>query len=512
MAQYVFNPNDFAVDDNPVGNGWTYREGGLSASSLIVEDLGSPIGDKGWLLRTEAGNDYVRVLLDDIPQITTDMQVLSLWKGSPFNGVGNLLRLNDSGAVNSYFLGARTNNTSQVRFRKVLDGTRSDIANASHGDARNNTDYYWIKSEIIGSAGKVKLWKYGEAEPGWQIEQTDTSLSSGGAGICDFLYSSNNSFLLWFAVGTDGDPAPTEPVSVGITLSPASMRSASRLASPVITQAHTIQPDDARSVSRLDVVQINQAHVISPSDVRSESVLDASELTKANNLDPDDARSASRLAASLLTQGHIISPADLASASELDASSLTQNGLLNPADSRSVSRLDASVLMQDHIISPADARSVSRLSVATLIAQGSISPDGLRCGTRLDSVVLVQANQLAPADLLSASRLDPAEITQANVLQPDGLRSASLLESSAVSAGLTISPDSLWSGSRLDGGVITQSNVLTVNDLVSASRLDAANIFLTDGDLLGPIMTIHERSVEFYLQARGTTFYLSGRN
>lgn len=402
-------------------------------------------------------------------------------------------------------------NGNQIGFSRYTPTQELGLGQASK--TFNTSDVYKCLVYWNPSNGdlKVKIWEQSESEPGtWDFETNNTNITAhGGIGLNTFasLFS-----LSEIGIGTDGDDAPRSPVSGGITLSPASLRSASRLASPVVTQAHTIQPDDARSVSRLDTVQINQAHTISPFDARSETVLDATDLTQANNLGPDDARSATRLAVSLLTQSHIISPADLASASELDASILTQNGLLNPADSRSVNRLDASALMQDHIISPDDARSVSRLIVATLIAQGSISPDGLRCGTRLDSVLLVQANQLAPTDLLSASRLDPAVITQANVLQPDGVFSSSKLSAVQLTMAILVSPDSLWSTARLDSGSLTEANQLTVDDLVSPSRLETTNLFLIDAEVLGQLMVLPARRTMFNLPKRGTTFYLSGRN
>jgi len=70
-----------------------------------------------------------------------------------------------------------------------------------------NSNYYWIRFQVIGTALKAKIWSYDEIEPAdWSIEDTDSNISTGGwVGIGG--YSVADTYCYYFACDTSGTTA-----------------------------------------------------------------------------------------------------------------------------------------------------------------------------------------------------------------------------------------------------------------------------------------------------------------
>ena len=108
------------------------------------------------------------------------------------------------------------------------DQDSTTIANASSGDyyeTEGQADrlrsvlFEW---ETGGSSVtlRMKSWWKDEAEPaGWFVETTDATFfgAAGGVGWGIRANANRDSAMCFIGIGTDGDPAPTEPVSAGPT-------------------------------------------------------------------------------------------------------------------------------------------------------------------------------------------------------------------------------------------------------------------------------------------------------
>ena len=79
--------------------------------------------------------------------------------------------------------------------------------------------YYKTKFLCIPGSPNIlraKLWE-GEAEPDWQIDETDDNraLTTGWSGLLSFANNTQEARHKSVGIGTNGDPAPTGPVVAG---------------------------------------------------------------------------------------------------------------------------------------------------------------------------------------------------------------------------------------------------------------------------------------------------------
>lgn len=114
--------------------------------------------------------------------------------------------------MSSYYYGG-IQNASNVRLRKKVDGAFTSIDTVPFAVAINTP--YWLRLQAVDSTIRLKAWLLGYNEPeSWLISTTDTSIpSAGGVGLAAAGGSSGaKPSADVFAIGTDGDPAPTGPV------------------------------------------------------------------------------------------------------------------------------------------------------------------------------------------------------------------------------------------------------------------------------------------------------------
>jgi hypothetical protein len=79
------------------------------------------------------------------------------------------------------------------------------------------TEWIWVRAQIIGTALKTRYWKDGTAEPEtWNVELTNTSIASGSVGW--FSYDGLSDQIDYYAVGTGSDPAPSPVVGGSYTV------------------------------------------------------------------------------------------------------------------------------------------------------------------------------------------------------------------------------------------------------------------------------------------------------
>ena len=119
------------------------------------------------------------------------------------------------------------------------------IATAVNPDGRYVAgEWHWLRAVFDPSGStptlKARTWKDGDSEPigVWHLEITDTENVTGDTrvGVIN-IYQFPDHFVDQIGVGTDGDPAPTEPVSTGTTVT--ANQAAATTTAPALSAAKT---------------------------------------------------------------------------------------------------------------------------------------------------------------------------------------------------------------------------------------------------------------------------------
>jgi len=148
------------------------------------------------------------------------MQILARMRTSAnaavnFNfGIGGRL-YNSSGSIAGYSC-AYASNVARSRIHLLPDRTTLATFDPDNADP---TVYRWMLFDLDGTTIRVKNWAgdpVDDMPSAWGASTTDSTHSAGGAGLYSLDRTANRD--LWVAalgVGTNGDPAPTGPVSAG---------------------------------------------------------------------------------------------------------------------------------------------------------------------------------------------------------------------------------------------------------------------------------------------------------
>ena len=201
MAQFAIDPADGAG----VLNDFTNRYG--SKLLTLVDDAGTPaLLASGWV-------DEV-VSYDPAGQVT-DFEIVFRARrsgsgGNQAPGVAGRI------AAGGTFYSAAGLSDNDLLLDVYLAGARSNLS-IGYNQPVNHLTYTWYRFRISGSSLKFRLWADGSAEPTtWNAEVTNTQITAAG-----FVGLYNRTFDdVWYAfvgIGTNGDPAPTGPVSTGVT-------------------------------------------------------------------------------------------------------------------------------------------------------------------------------------------------------------------------------------------------------------------------------------------------------
>lgn len=97
---------------------------------------------------------------------------------------------------------------------QVLGGRTNFTALASEAGSERTWD---VRFRVKQGEQKLKIWQHGTSEPStWNLETTDTAISApGGVGFYVPWGNNGRTHIASLGIGTDGDPAPTEPVPTG---------------------------------------------------------------------------------------------------------------------------------------------------------------------------------------------------------------------------------------------------------------------------------------------------------
>lgn len=167
------------------------------------------------LARSSTGSAYASSV-DDLGDAVTDCEILTLLRFTANYNHHMRIVARGSGA-NEYFAYMQPE-TDAVGIHKYTPGS------ASVGTASKTIDldtWYWGRFRLASTTLRFRVWEMGTPEPSaWDVDQTDSSLSSGWVGVGTNATSTlAKGDFDYYAVSTDGStvPVPSDPLSIKVT-------------------------------------------------------------------------------------------------------------------------------------------------------------------------------------------------------------------------------------------------------------------------------------------------------
>ena len=200
MAQYFTDFSQYANDLLP--GDWAEIE----ASGFLTKTAGGLFANAQPTIRSALWSSVSGTDFDVLARVS----VQSTLTNSATNPIQGITARASADGNNYYVFGIYK--ATQVRLRRKA-GSLATITSATVATIATNT-WYWVRLQVIGTTVRGRVWADGASEPSsWDISVIDTSVSSAGAaGVACGTVSAADSTYSQFAVGTDGDPAPTGPV------------------------------------------------------------------------------------------------------------------------------------------------------------------------------------------------------------------------------------------------------------------------------------------------------------
>ena len=243
MAQYSYDPNDFDVGHIPTE--FTVEYG--SCSFEIKSDVHG-----NYLEVTSEDSGANAFSVDSVP-VGGDVEVYV--RQSSTDQVDGFPRpifafVRGSGSTenrNGYRGGINSGDTRQIGLFK---NNSFSVLAEEDGSERTRTETVF---RAIGSNLELTAWEEGTTQPPVQVSTTDAAIDTGWTGLYQFVPSSGNLVvrIYFIGVGTDGDPAPTEPVGVGVEEADVTTTQAAQLTSADTVVYRTL---DAATLQALQTV------------------------------------------------------------------------------------------------------------------------------------------------------------------------------------------------------------------------------------------------------------------
>lgn len=228
MPQYgPFYAEDYAIGTKlSAVTGFASREGDDEVE--IVQVTNGAYTFKLWRRVGSAGNPvYTYTPAGDVTASEVLMQIYI--PSAAFDSIYGVHSSHYPSATTYYRLGARSGRPNAERY---VDGSFTAIASGSQylfGDDVGG--YAYVRSQRDDTAGseRVRVRAFGKnkdlstldtfpSEPStWDVDAADSAIATAGEVGVSWRADSGQG-LRWISFGTNGDPAPTEPVSGGTTL------------------------------------------------------------------------------------------------------------------------------------------------------------------------------------------------------------------------------------------------------------------------------------------------------
>lgn len=192
-----------AISPGSDGNNWTQISGTQTASYVgnqIVLTYGTNSNLGVWTYAGQSQAD--QEVLVNITQGNSNLAV-----------AGAVLRCVDA---NHFYYADIGNSSGNVEIGKYIAGTFTQLASAPFASVAGTK--YSMRFQVIGQTLKVRIWDASTTEPtNWNAQVTDTTLFTGGFGICTAPTGTHSCFYDTFSA-TNGffvSPTPVDP-SIGI--------------------------------------------------------------------------------------------------------------------------------------------------------------------------------------------------------------------------------------------------------------------------------------------------------
>jgi hypothetical protein len=126
------------------------------------------------------------------------------------------LRISGSnGSENAYFCDIRGQTADRVGITRLDSGASTELGSVTLFQILASSVQHWVRFRVNGTSLKAKIWEYRNHEPDeWQIETTDSNLTSGlsGLGIYDITA---HYYCEYFAVDSSGGTVPVPALTAG---------------------------------------------------------------------------------------------------------------------------------------------------------------------------------------------------------------------------------------------------------------------------------------------------------
>lgn len=253
-------------------------------------------------------------------------------------------------AANIYAYRFADINFDGMQIGRYLNGAFLQLSNVS-GAVQDITEYHWVRARVSGDLVQMKVWDGTPLnEPNiWTSEYTDPSIFPDG--MCGlFVFEIGNHYYTDIGFGTNGDPAPTEPATGGITLSVNSLSLSMALDAAELSQSNQLTVDDLQCSTSLDAVTLQQANMLNPDDIALNMQMDSAVLVSAGQLSVNDLQLSMALDAAGLQQANQLSVDDLLLTSSLESPDLSVGLTLVPDSIWLATLLDQVSLTQSHVL------------------------------------------------------------------------------------------------------------------------------------------------------------------
>ena len=209
-----FSTNFSGYTTGSIPSDWTARWATANVT-YTVQEVSGTLGGK--VLRLAQTADARRLISWDAVGTAATVEVLSKTRNITGGTVGTYTRIRGSGAAgaeNSHDASHDYNDggtfPNRVRLSRYLDGSFSVLERASLDLGNDVGAWLWARIQIDdGDVIRIRVWLDGTGEPGsWQITSTITTgiPATGWVGVGTF---SNNHECDYFAVGLNGETAPS---------------------------------------------------------------------------------------------------------------------------------------------------------------------------------------------------------------------------------------------------------------------------------------------------------------
>lgn len=209
MAQFYTDFSEYPLAAPP--DDWSAP---WSAFTSSIADESFTDGHALYSPNTAGGNSLLKWdALSDV----ADIEVLTKARVTVTSGssVQMGVAVRTSGANNNrsgYMVGMLGQN-GNFRMMKAVNGAATNALATSTMSLTIDT-WYFIRVRAVGTSIRAKIWQDGSPEPAfWHIDIVDSDVASGGAGAFFVGNTAGGTYWDMFSVGTDGDPAPSEPLA-----------------------------------------------------------------------------------------------------------------------------------------------------------------------------------------------------------------------------------------------------------------------------------------------------------